>query len=65
MESHGRVIPVEIKSGWVTQAKSLTVFVQKYRPDYRVVMSGRNLKIDAENRIHQYPLYLASQFPLV
>lgn len=64
VESNGRVLPIEIKSGWVTQAKSLKVFAGKYTPEYRTVLSGRNFKIDHENRVHQYPLYLASHFPM-
>jgi len=65
IESHGRILPVEVKSGWVTQAKSLKIFSEKYNPEYRTIFSGRNLKIDTENRVHQYPLYLVSYFPLL
>ncbi len=64
IESQGRTLPVEVKSGWVTKAKSLKVFAEKYKPEYRTVMSGRNFKIDHKNGIHNYPLYLASFFPL-
>ncbi|NIM18356.1 MAG: AAA family ATPase [Candidatus Aminicenantes bacterium] len=63
-EIEGNVFPIEIKSGWVTKAKSLNVFAQKYSPEYRIVMSARNLKINVERKIHYYPLYLASRFPL-
>ena len=61
---NGNIIPVEVKSGWVTQAKSLRVYADKYQPIYRVIMSGKPLTIDNVNRVHNYPLYLASQFPL-
>ncbi len=63
-EIDGEVVPIEIKSGWVTQAKSLKVFTQKYCPPYRTVMSGKNLFLDEKNKIHHYPLFLASRFPL-
>ena len=63
-EKYGQVLPVEVKSGWVTQAKSLKVFSDKYNPPYRTVMSAKNLNIDHKNRIHHYPLYLAARFPL-
>jgi predicted AAA+ superfamily ATPase len=59
------IIPIEVKSGWVTKSKSLAVYAQKYQPAYRVVMSANRLHLDHLNRIHRYPLYLASQFPLV
>jgi predicted AAA+ superfamily ATPase len=60
----GSLIPIEVKSGWVTQAKSLRVYANKYQPIYRVIMSGKPLTVDNDNRVHNYPLYLASQFPL-
>ncbi|MCP5103152.1 MAG: DUF4143 domain-containing protein, partial [bacterium] len=63
-EIEGKVYPIEVKSGWVTKSKSLNVFDGKYSPDYRVVMSARNLKINLARKLHYYPLYLASRFPL-
>ncbi|MFC1770784.1 ATP-binding protein [Candidatus Margulisiibacteriota bacterium] len=63
-EIDGDVIPIEVKSGWITQAKSLRVFADKYQPKYRVIFSGKTLNIDKKNRIHHYPLYLANKFPL-
>ncbi len=63
-EINGQVIPIEVKSGWITQAKSLQVFINKYTPVYSAVFSARNLKIDQQNSKHNYPLYLASKFPL-
>lgn len=60
----GNLIPVEVKSGWVTQAKSLRVYAEKYKPPYRVIMSGKKLTIDNQAGVHNYPLYLASQFPM-
>ncbi len=59
-----QIIPIEVKSGWVTQAKSLRVFANKYHPSYRAIMSAKSLHIDAENQVHNYPLYLAALFPL-
>ena len=64
-EQDGVVVPIEVKSGWVTQAKSLRVFAQKYRPAYRVIMSAKPMHIDRKHKIHHYPLYLAGLFPLV
>jgi len=58
------VIPIEVKSGWITRAKSLQQVVNKYQPAYAVIMSGHPLKIDQSNKRHYYPLYLAGKFPL-
>jgi predicted AAA+ superfamily ATPase len=60
----GAVVPVEVKSGWVTQAKSLRSFADKYKPAFSAVFSGRNAGSDRSLARHYYPLYLASKFPL-
>lgn len=59
-EINGDVLPVEIKSGWVTQSKSIKVFAQKYQPKYRVIFSANNLSLDLNNKVYRYPLYLVS-----
>jgi uncharacterized protein len=61
-EKDGEVLPVEIKSGWVTQAKSLRIFAKKYEPRYRTILSANNLFIDKVNKVRRYPLYLAHRF---
>ena len=58
----GVIIPVEVKSGNVTQAKSLRMFFEKYRPPCKVILSAKPIKIDDVNALHQYPLYLAFRF---
>ena len=37
----GDILPIEVKSGNVTHAKSLQKFVEKYESKYRTIMSGR------------------------
>lgn len=63
-EVDNQVLPIEVKSGNVTQAKSLRVYAQKYHPIYATIMSAKNIYIDVARHIHYYPLYLAAQFPL-
>ncbi|PHQ79440.1 MAG: hypothetical protein COB66_06825 [Coxiella sp. (in: Bacteria)] len=63
-EIDAALIPIEVKSGWVTRAKSLSVFAQKYRPAYRVIMSANNMRINTKENIQYLPLYLAERFPL-
>lgn len=62
-EIDGQVIPVEIKSGWVTQAKSIKVFAQKYKPPYIIILNAKNVYIDRQHKIHSFPLYFASKLP--
>ncbi len=64
LEIDGRVVPVEVKSGHVTQAKSLTSFAARYTPAHSVVFSGRNAGTDEQLARHYYPLYFAEKFPL-
>lgn len=61
---NGDILPIEVKSGHVTHAKSLQKFVEKYSSKYRTIMSGRPFKIDLRNGVHCYPLYLANRFPI-
>ena len=58
------IIPVEVKSGWIQRAKSLEKFVHRYAPPFYVIMGASKLSIDKASGLHQYPLYLASCFPL-
>ncbi len=60
----GEIVPVEVKSGWVTQAKSLNVFAKKYAPPRQVILSGKPLMINRKTGVHSYPLYLASKVVL-
>lgn len=62
-EKDGQVFPVEVKSGWITQAKSLKVFSEKYNPPFRTIFSARNVSIDHTKKVYKYPLYLAYKFP--
>jgi len=63
-EVEGELLPIEIKSGWVTKAKSLKVYAEKYNPPYRTKFSANSFFLDRENNVHRYPLYLASKFPV-
>lgn len=58
------IVPIEVKAGSVIRAKSLKTFSDKYHPNYSVIFSAKNLKIDKEAKIHFLPLYLAEFFPL-
>lgn len=59
LEYEGDVIPIEVKSGQITKAKSLQKYCEKYHPSQRVIFSARNLHINKHEGLHQLPLYLA------
>jgi predicted AAA+ superfamily ATPase len=64
VEVNGAVIPIEVKSGSITKAKSLKVFSEKYKPPYQVIFSGRPFDVEHKIGVHYYPLYLAGKFPI-
>jgi predicted AAA+ superfamily ATPase len=49
------VVPVEVKSEYNTQSKSLKIFVGKYEPKYAIRVSSKNFAF--ENNINSIPLY--------
>lgn len=53
----GKLIPVEVKSADNTKAKSLKVYMEKYKPDYAIKLSIKNFGF--ENNIKTVPLYAA------
>ncbi|MBF8262522.1 MAG: hypothetical protein HW387_187 [Parachlamydiales bacterium] len=60
-ESNGKAIPIEVKSGWVTHAKSAKLFADKYHSPHRIIFSANNLTVFPD--VHRYPLYLAGWLP--
>lgn len=63
-EIDGQIIPIEVKSGNITQAKSLKSYIDKYKPPYSIILSAKNLYIDKIRNVNYYPLYLAYKLPL-
>lgn len=61
LDIEGKIIPIEVKSGRVVKAKSLSVFCSKYSPPYRLILSGRPLERSGEGQIYRLPLYLAGR----
>lgn len=57
------IIPIEVKAGNNTKAKSLEKLCQKYQPTLAVILSANNIAQDKSRQLYQYPLYLASLKP--
>ena len=51
------VVPVEVKSGMRTQAKSLVEYKKKYLPKLAIKLSGKNIRLEAGQL--NAPIYLA------
>lgn len=51
----GNIIPIEVKSADNSQAKSLAVYVNRFKPEYSIKVSANNFGF--ENKIKTIPLY--------
>jgi len=49
------IIPVEVKAGDNTKAKSLNIYMEKYNPKYAIKLSTKNFGF--ENNIKSIPIY--------
>lgn len=54
------VVPVEVKSGARTKAKSLSAYKNKYSPALLIKITANNLHRE-DKQMHNYPLYLAGK----
>lgn len=58
IQQENRIVPIEVKSGFSRQKKSLRVYMEKYNPDLAVVISPANLKFDG--KILNCPFYFTN-----
>ncbi len=63
LELDGNIIPVEVKAGINTKAKSLLAFINKYRPIFSIKFTGNKFGYDKHRKIYNYPMYMISKFP--
>ncbi len=56
----GRVVPIEVKSGKRTRAKSLGVYVDRYRPKTTIKLIGSTGLVENEKAL-VLPLYYVSK----
>lgn len=61
---NAEIIPIEIKSGWITRSQSLNKYAEKYHPPYRVTFSAKTLNIDLKHGYYHYPIYMAYWSPI-
>jgi len=57
IESEGRVLPIEVKAAENTNVNSLTVYINSYKPNYSIKLSGKNFGFAAGKKT--IPLYAA------
>jgi predicted AAA+ superfamily ATPase len=54
-----QIIPLEVKAGIRTQAKSLQQYIQKYSPDDAIILSKKNIAGKKDSVVKYVPLYMA------
>jgi predicted AAA+ superfamily ATPase len=59
LEKEGEIMPLEVKSGRVTQSKSLKIYTERYRPPNACILSANN--ISKRNIVRYLPLYTVGQ----
>lgn len=57
IQREGDIIPIEVKSADNTRAKSLRVYMEKFKPKYAIKLSTKNFGFDDNKKI--VPLYAA------
>jgi hypothetical protein len=62
LEIDGTIIPIEVKAGTNTKAKSLQAYINKYNPLYSLKFTGNQFGFDEKKKIYNYPLYMVSAF---
>jgi len=55
IQRDGKIIPIEVKSADNTQAKSLKVYIETYRPAYAIKLSAKNFGFEGGKKT--VPLY--------
>jgi len=54
-----KIIPLEVKAGIRTQAKSLQQYIKKYSPNDAIILSKKNIASNKDSVVKYFPLYMA------
>ncbi len=60
LQQNNSIIPIEVKSGNRTKSQSLRVYSQKYKPEKKIILSGKMPFMDTATKTEYWPLYMAS-----
>ncbi len=59
----GDIVPIEVKAGNITRAKSLEKYKAKYKPKRSIILSAKPPYTDQQRGLMYLPLYLAERIP--
>jgi predicted AAA+ superfamily ATPase len=57
-----QIVPIEVKSGHITRARSLQKFTDYYHPPLRVIASAKPFLMDQAHQLQHCPLYLIGEW---
>ena len=57
------IVPLEVKSGKLTKAKSLSSYISRYHPKLTIKASALNFNINDQNAVQNIPLYSVAYAP--
>lgn len=60
----GNVVPIEVKSGNITRAKSMYIYKEKYNPKSSIIFSGKNSINNDNSATLKFPIYTASKLSI-
>lgn len=55
IQKDDKIVPIEVKTGTHVRSRSLSVFIEKYQPEYTIRVSAKNF--GCENKIKSVPFY--------
>lgn len=61
LQWEGQIIPIEVKSGNITRAKSLEKYIKRYQPKRSFILSARPLQPQIQQAKIYLPLYLSER----
>lgn len=53
-----KIVPIEVKAGHRTKARSLGQFLLRYKPKRAIKLSAKPLNLNRDNLVQNYPLYM-------
>ncbi|MDF1796533.1 MAG: AAA family ATPase [Coxiellaceae bacterium] len=61
MQYKGEIVPIEVKAGTVTRAKSLKKYIDKYAPTDSMILSANTPHQNKNQTVYHLPLYLTER----
>ena len=63
LSCQGNIVPIEVKAGNITRAKSLEKYKAKYKPKHSIILSAKPPYTNQQQNLIYLPLYLAEKIP--